>query len=105
MQRYYWAAKAVEQINQIVLLDIEGRLWPQSVAQAQPIVGLDGVEDGRYVLRDGMIEPADLHLFQQQPWTLLEIFAVFQRAPGARGLSAAALRAIYLARTRMDGAR
>lgn len=104
MQRYYWAAKAVEQINQIVLLDIEGRLWPQSVAQAQPIVGFDGVEDGRYVLRDGMIEPADLQLFQQQPWTLLEIFAVFQRAPGARGLSAAALRAIYLARTRMDSA-
>ena len=104
MQRYYWAAKAVEQINQIVLLDIEGRLWPQSVAQAQPIVGLDGVEDGRYVLRDGMIEPADLQLFQQQPWTLLEIFAVYQRAPGARGLSAAALRAIYLARSRMDSA-
>ena len=104
MQRYYWVAKAVEQINQILLLDIEGRLWPQSVAQAQPIVELEGVEDGRYVLRDGMIEPADLQLFQQQPWTLLEIFAVFQRAPGARGLSAAALRAIYLARARMDSA-
>lgn len=104
MQRYYWAAKAVEQINQIVLLDIEGRLWPQSVAVAQAIVGLKGVQDGRYVLRDGMIEPADLQLFEQEPWTLLEIFAVFQRAPGARGLSPAALRAIYLARHRMDSA-
>ncbi len=104
MQRYYWAAKAVEQINQIVLLDIEGRLWPQSVAVAQPVVGLKDVEDGRYVLRDGMIEPADLQLFEQKPWTLLEIFAVFQRAPGARGLSPAALRAIYLARHRMDSA-
>ncbi|MEW6560157.1 MAG: [protein-PII] uridylyltransferase [Pseudomonadota bacterium] len=104
MQRYYWAAKAVEQINQIVLLDIEGRLWPQSVAKAQPIVDIDGVEDGRYVLRDGMIEPADLQLFQHQPWTLLEIFAVYQRAAGARGLSPAALRAIYLARPRMDSA-
>ncbi len=104
MQRYYWAAKAVEQINQIVLLDIEGRLWPQSVAVAQPVVGLKDVKDGRYVLRDGMIEPADLQLFEQEPWTLLEIFAVFQRAPGARGLSPAALRAIYLARHRMDSA-
>ncbi|MBN8743496.1 MAG: [protein-PII] uridylyltransferase [Thiomonas arsenitoxydans] len=104
MQRYYWAAKAVEQINQIVLLDIEGRLWPQSVAVAQPVVGLKDVEDGRYVLRDGMIEPAHLQLFEQEPWTLLEIFAVFQRAPGARGLSPAALRAIYLARHRMDSA-
>lgn len=104
MQRYYWAAKAVEQINQIVLLDIEGRLWPQSVAVAQPVVGIEGVQDGRYVLRDGMIEPADLQLFEQQPWALLEIFAVFQRAPGARGLTPACLRAIYLARNRMDSA-
>ncbi|MGC9185439.1 MAG: [protein-PII] uridylyltransferase [Thiomonas sp.] len=104
MQRYYWAAKAIEQINQIVLLDIEGRLWPQSVAQAQPLIGIDGVQDGRYLLRDGMIEPADPDLFQREPWALLEIFAAFQRAPGARGLSPNALRAIYLARNRMDGA-
>jgi len=104
MQRYYWAAKAIEQINQIVLLDIEGRLWPQSVAQAQPLIGIDGVQDGRYLLRDGMIEPADPNLFQREPWALLEIFAAFQRAPGARGLSPNALRAIYLARNRMDGA-
>ena len=104
MQRYYWAAKAIEQINQIVLLDIEGRLWPQSVAQAQPLAGVEGVEDGRYVLRDGMIEPADLGLFQHEPWALLEIFAAFQRAPGARGLSPSALRAIYLARNCMDSA-
>ncbi len=104
MQRYYWAAKAIEQINQIVLLDIEGRLWPQSVAVAQPVTGIEGVNDGRYVLRDGMIEPADPDLFQREPWTLLEIFAVFQRVPGARGLSPAALRSIYLARNRMDSA-
>ncbi|MGC9163775.1 MAG: [protein-PII] uridylyltransferase [Thiomonas sp.] len=104
MQRYYWAAKAIEQINQIVLLDIEGRLWPQSVAQAQPLVGIDGVEDGRYALRDGMIEPVDPGLFQREPWALLEIFAAYQRTPGARGLSAGALRAIHLARGRMDSA-
>lgn len=104
MQRYYWAAKAIEQINQIVLLDIEGRLWPQSVAVAQPVTGIEGVNDGRYVQRDGMIEPADPDLFQREPWTLLEIFAVFQRVPGARGLSPAALRSIYLARNRMDSA-
>jgi len=104
MQRYYWAAKAVEQINQIVLLDIEGRLWPQSVAVAQPVIGIDGVADGRYAVRDGMIEPADPVLFQREPWAMLEIFAVFQRVPGARGLSPAALRALYLARHRMDAA-
>ncbi|OIQ78084.1 bifunctional uridylyltransferase/uridylyl-removing enzyme [mine drainage metagenome] len=104
MQRYYWAAKAVEQINQIVLLDIEGRLWPKTVAVAQPVVGVEGVEDGRYVSRDGMLEPADPALFAREPWTLLEIFAVFQRAPGVRGLSATALRAIYHARDRMDSA-
>ena len=104
MHRYYWAAKAIEQINQIVLLDIEGRLWPESVAMAQPVTDIADVEDGRYVQRDGMIEPADPTLFQREPWSLLEIFAVFQRTPGARGLSAAALRAIYLARSRMDSA-
>ncbi len=104
MRRYYWAAKAIEQINQIVVLDIEARLWPENVAQAQPITGVDGVADGRYVSRDGMIEPADPELFEREPWAILEMFAVFQRAPGIRGLSATALRALYHARDRMDGA-
>lgn len=104
MRRYYWAAKAIEQINQILVLDIEGRLWPTSVAKARPITGIEGVEDGRYVSRDGMLEPADLSLFAREPWTLLELFAVFQRARGIRGLSPAALRAIYLSRNHMDSA-
>ena len=34
MQRYYWAAKAVTQLNQILLLNIEERLSP--AARATP---------------------------------------------------------------------
>ena len=36
MKRYYWAAKAVAQLNQILLLNIEERLNPVA-AEARPI--------------------------------------------------------------------
>ncbi len=105
MQHYYWAAKAVEQLNQIVLLTIEGRLWPELAAQpGMPITGIDSVEDGRFLDKDGRLEPADLEIYQHYPPAILETFAVYTEVPGIRGLTAATLRALYHARERMDAA-
>ena len=56
MKRYYWAAKAVAQLNQILLLNIEERLNP-AAAEPRPI-------NERFVEKGGMIEVAsdDLYL-------------------------------------------
>ncbi len=103
MQQYYWAAKAVEQLNQIVLLTIEGRLWPELAAQSgRPITGVDGVVDGMFLDKDGRLEPADPRLYERDPPAILETFVAFTLAPGIRGLTAPTLRALYHARESMD---
>ncbi len=103
MQRYYWAAKAVEQLNQIVLLSIEGRLWPELASQqGRPVRGIEGVVDGMFLDKDGRLEPADLDLYERDPPAILETFVAFTLAPGIRGLTAPTLRALYHARERMD---
>ncbi len=103
MQHYYWAAKAVEQLNQIVLLGIEGRLWPELAnQQGRPLQGIEGVRDGMFLDKDGRLEPADLDLYERDPPAILETFVAFTLAPGIRGLTAPTLRALYHARERMD---
>ena len=103
MQHYYWAAKAVEQLNQIVLLSIEARLWPELAAQqGRPVRGIDGVRDDMFLDKDGRLEPVDLQLYEHDPPAILETFVAFTLAPGIHGLTAATLRALYHARERMD---
>ena len=59
MKRFYWAAKAVTQLNQILLLNIEERLNP-SVHEPQPI-------NERFSNKAGMIEVASDDLYLKQP--------------------------------------
>ncbi len=94
MKRYYWAAKAVTQLNQILLLNIEERLNP-STHEPRPI-------NGRFSDKAGMLEVASDDLYQQNPHAILETFLLYQRTVGIRGLSARTLRALYNARDIMD---
>jgi [protein-PII] uridylyltransferase len=95
MRRYYWAAKAVTQLNQILLMNIEERLNP-SHHEPRPI-------NERFYDKAGTIEVASDDLYQRNPHAILETFLVFQKTPGAKGLSARTLRALYNARSLMDG--
>jgi [protein-PII] uridylyltransferase len=95
MKRFYWAAKAVTQLNQILLLNIEERLNP-SVQAPEPI-------NGRFFNKAGMLEVASDDLYLKNPHAILETFLVFQQAVGVKGLSARTLRALYNAREVMDG--
>ncbi len=94
MRRYYWAAKAVVQLNQILLLNIEERINPSS-QQPQAI-------NARFSDKDGLIEVSSDDLYQREPQAILETFLLFQTTSGAKGLSARTLRALYNARTVMD---
>jgi [protein-PII] uridylyltransferase len=94
MKRFYWAAKAVTQLNQILLLNIEERLTP-SEHEPQPI-------NERFLNKAGMIEVASDDLYLKNPHAILETFLLYQTTPGIKGLSARTLRALYHARKVMD---
>ena len=95
MRNYYWAAKAVTQLNQILLLNIEERLNP-STHEPRPI-------NERFSDKAGMIEVVSDDLYQREPHAILETFLLYQTTAGAKGLSARTLRALYNARNVMDG--
>jgi [protein-PII] uridylyltransferase len=95
MHRYYWAAKAVTQLNQILLLNIEERINGSETAPMRPL-------NERFFDRAGMLEVASDDLYLEQPHAILETFLVFTQTPGLQGLSARTLRALYNARQVMD---
>jgi [protein-PII] uridylyltransferase len=95
MRRYYWAAKAVSQLHQILMLNIEERLNP-STHEPRPI-------NARFSDKAGMIEVNSDDLYQREPHAILETFLVFESTPGVEGLSARTLRALYNARGIMNG--
>lgn len=97
MKRYYWAAKAVTQLNQILLLNIEERLNSDEMGpeRLRPI-------NERFYDKANMLEVASDHLYIQQPHAILETFLLYQTTVGIKGLSARTLRALYNARPVMN---
>jgi [protein-PII] uridylyltransferase len=96
MKRYYWTAKAVAQLNQILLLNIEERLFPNTQA-ISPI-------NERFSDKAGMIEVNSDDLYLREPHAILETFWLYQTHISVKGLSARTLRALYNARPVMDAA-
>jgi [protein-PII] uridylyltransferase len=96
MKRYYWAAKAVTQLSQILLLNIQERLFPQ----AQSTIPINA----RFADKAGMIDVVRDDLFIDQPEAILETFLLYQTTVGVKGLSARTLRALYNARGIMNAA-
>ena len=97
MRRYYWAAKAVTQLNQILMLNIEERVAGSEQVPMQPI-------NDDFLDRGGMLEVARDDLYLDKPNAVLETFLVYQQVPGLQGLSARTLRALYNSRHVMDAA-
>jgi [protein-PII] uridylyltransferase len=95
MRRYYWAAKAVTQLNQIVMQNIEERVSGSADVPMRPL-------DGRFLDRGGLLEVVDDELYKRDRHAILQTFLVYQQTPGIKGLSARTLRALYNARQLMD---
>ena len=94
MRHYYWAAKAVTQLNQILLLNIEERL-STSTHTLRPL-------NEHFFEKAGMIEVASDDLYRKFPHAILQTFLVYQTHIGLAGLSARTLRALYNSRDLMD---
>jgi [protein-PII] uridylyltransferase len=95
MRRYYWAAKAVTQLSQILMLNIEERIAGLQDAPMRPI-------SAKFLEKSGMLEVASDDLYERDPHAILETFLVYQQTVGPKGLSARTLRALYNARHLMD---
>lgn len=94
MQRYYRAAKAIRQINVILLQNLHARLFPGEVA-VQPL-------DANFQAVDELLDVRDEELFAREPGTMLEASLLIQRHPELKGMSASTLRALWRNRDRVD---
>lgn len=95
MQRYYWAAKAVTQLNTILLQNIEAQLFPQH-GSPQPI-------NKRFNQINGLVDIVDDDTFETTPSTMLEVFLLIARHSELKGMTARTLRALWHARFKIDG--
>ena len=103
MRRYYWVAKAVTQLNQILLLNIEARLdelseGMNSDSVPRPLQPINAY----FAEKSGMIEVLSDDLYIKHPHAILKTFLLYQTTVGLKGLSARTLRALYNARKVMD---
>ena len=97
MQRYYWAAKAVSQLNEVLLLNLEERINGSEDLPMQPL-------NERFLDRNGLLEVVSDDLYKREPHAILETFHLYQTTPHLRGLSARTMRALYNVRNQMNGA-
>lgn len=97
MQRYYWAARLVTQLNTLLVENIEERLFPTPEHDVKII-------DAHFVSRHNRIDISRDNIFEQTPSLLLKIFLVMQQHPEITGISGRALRAIWHSRERIDAA-
>lgn len=96
MQRYYWAAKTVTQLNTILLQNIEAQLFPR------PVTAIPMGE--RFLQVGSLIDIAADDTFERDPSAILGLFVTMTERHDIKGLSARATRALWHARTRIDEA-
>ena len=96
MQRYYWAAKTVTQLNTIMLQNIEAQLFPQSDEAV--------VINERFNDANGFIEIALDDTFTTTPSSVLEVFLLMTERPHIKGMTARTIRALWHARFEIDAA-
>ncbi|MFB9245722.1 [protein-PII] uridylyltransferase [Massilia antarctica] len=94
MQRYYWAAKTVTQLNTIMLQNIEAQLFPEA-NEAEAI-------NERFNDVNGLIDIAYDDTFTRQPSTVLEVFVLMTEHPHLKGMTARTMRALWHARFEID---
>ncbi len=96
MQHYYWAAKAVTQLNTILLQNIEAQLFPHPTI-GQPI-------NARFNDVNGLLDINADDTFEATPSAMLEVFLLLAGRPQLKGMTARTLRKLWHARLLIDPA-
>ncbi len=95
MQRYYWAARLVTQLNILLVQNIEERLFPMHEEDALAI-------DEDFVRYQNRLDIRSDDLFERKPSLLLRVFLVMAQHPDINELSGRVLRAIWHSRHLID---
>lgn len=95
MQHYYWAAKAVTQLNTILLQNIEAQLFKRA-GSPQPI-------NERFNEINGLIDIVHDDTFEATPSAMLEVFLLIAQHSELKGMTARTMRALWHARFKIDG--
>ena len=95
MQRYYRTAKAITQLNTLLLQNIAVELFSREDSLSEII-------NERFQSAHELLEARDPDLFERHPNAILESFLLLQQHPELKGMSAATLRALWRARARID---
>jgi [protein-PII] uridylyltransferase len=96
MQRYYWAAKTVVQLNTILLQNIESYLFPHDEEPA-PI-------NLRFSEVNGFIDMNADDTFVRTPSAIMEVFVLLCERPTLKGMTARTMRALWHERFKIDAA-
>ena len=94
MQRYYWAAKAVTQLNLVLLQNIENVLFPQPNVP-QPI-------NPRFNRINSFIDISCDDQFETTPSAMLELFLLMAQHSEIKDMSVRTRRALWHARFKID---
>jgi [protein-PII] uridylyltransferase len=96
MQRYYRTAKAVTQLNTIVLQNLGAAIFPASDVPPEPL-------NERFQVVRELLDARDPRVFERSPRAILESFLLLQQHSELKGMTAPTLRALWRARLRIDG--
>ena len=99
MQRYYWAAKLVTQLNTILLQNIEAQLFTSSSIPH----AINADFDAEFIEINGFIEPKNLQLFEYRPSAIFDLFLLLSQHSKLKGMSAPTMRALWHARFKVNG--
>ncbi len=95
MRRYYWAAKAVSQLNEVLIQNIEALLFPRESQTTRQL-------SENFIEKQSQLDIIDPLLFNKRPDLILATFLIFSKNTGLTGLSSQILRALYNARELMN---
>jgi [protein-PII] uridylyltransferase len=95
MQRYYRTAKAITQLNTLLLQNIAVELFSREDTEPE-------ILNARFQAAHELLEARGAELFERQPSAILESFLLLQQHHELKGMSAPTLRALWRARARID---
>jgi len=97
MQIYYRTARAVTQLNEIILQNLRVSIFPAQTSQAIRL-------NERFQARNELLETVEANTYDQYPSAILETFRVLQDHPELKGIAAPTLRALWRSAKRIDAA-
>ena len=97
MQAYFRTAKAVTQLNVILLQNVGAEILPVRNSDSEVI-------NERFRRTGELLDARSADLFEREPSAILESFLLMQQNSELKGMTALTLRALWRARGRIDAA-